>query len=319
MADNTLPLVTVIIPTYNRANLAIEAVESVLNQTYTHVEVIVVDDGSTDNTREVINAIPDDRVRYIYQDNARQAAARNNGMRAARGEYIAFLDSDDLFLPEKLAKQVDYLQKHPQIDFLYTGYIKAIEEANERREYPATLFGQPVFEILLRTEIATPSVIMTRAAIDKAGYFDETLPGVEDLEYWARVAKHVEIASLPEPTIEIRVNSFNPNRFVRRRLNNTLIALETVFRDNPNLSWLERRKLYANAYFVALAQLYDMFPDYPDDVNQRFIVGTVAKLCLNYPLPERYRQTILRSLWRTLLPRNIYMRLRPLWRRVFVG
>ncbi|HET7536321.1 MAG TPA: glycosyltransferase family A protein, partial [Candidatus Didemnitutus sp.] len=113
-----MPTVSAIIPTYNRAHLLPAALASIFAQTQPVDEVIVVDDGSKDNTADVLRTYGD-RVRYIRQQNAGAGAARNHGMREARGDYVAFLDSDDLWMPEKNARQQELLRAHPEIDFLF--------------------------------------------------------------------------------------------------------------------------------------------------------------------------------------------------------
>ena len=109
-----MPKVSVIIPTYNRSKYVTKAIDSVLAQTYRDFEIIVVDDGSTDNTKEVLKPYTD-RIKYLYQENTGVSAARNAGIRAAGGQWIAFLDSDDEWLPEKLSIQMDYLSRHNEI------------------------------------------------------------------------------------------------------------------------------------------------------------------------------------------------------------
>ena len=120
------PLVSVVIPTYNSAEFLIQALESVFNQTYTNYEVIVVDDGSTDNTRQVIEPYRS-RLNYIYQANQGVAVARNKGIEVARGEWIAFLDADDLFLPQKLQQQVAVFAAQPEIGMVVSGWQIANE------------------------------------------------------------------------------------------------------------------------------------------------------------------------------------------------
>lgn len=124
MSDEFVPgLVSVIIPTYNRADLVSETILSALNQTYPHVEIIVIDDGSTDETEQVVRGLiekyGESRLHYVKQPNLGAPAARNHGLRLSRGEFIQFLDSDDLIHPEKLAKQVAFLRSHPDVDMTY--------------------------------------------------------------------------------------------------------------------------------------------------------------------------------------------------------
>src|SRR5437867_1708261 len=118
-SEGPMPKVSIVIPTYNYGRYVVEAVESVLNQSFQDREVIVVDDGSTDDTRERLERFRG-RIRYIYQRNKGLPAARNTGIRAARGAYVAFLDSDDLWLPEKLALQVPILDTRQQVGMVYT-------------------------------------------------------------------------------------------------------------------------------------------------------------------------------------------------------
>ena len=112
--------VSVIIPTYNRAVFIADAIQSVLTQTYSDFEIIIVDDGSTDNTREVVGGFNDSRIKYIYQENQWAAAARNNGIRASNGEYLSFLDSDDILMENALKKGIQILDEHPEVAFCYT-------------------------------------------------------------------------------------------------------------------------------------------------------------------------------------------------------
>src|SRR3989440_1186714 len=123
MSTASQPLVSVIIPTYNYAHFITEAVASVQSQTYSNWEIIVVDDGSTDDTEEVVKRIAADerRISYLRQDNARQAAARNNGISHAKGNYFQFLDGDDLIEPQKLEQQVTFSEQHTRLDITYSG------------------------------------------------------------------------------------------------------------------------------------------------------------------------------------------------------
>ena len=122
------PLVTVVIPTYNRADYIAETIESVLSQTYRNIEVIVIDDGSTDGTAQVVAPfIP--RVSYVQQENAERGASRNHGLRLARGKYVAFLDSDDVWLPTKVADDVAYLEARPDVGLIHTDASSSTQSA----------------------------------------------------------------------------------------------------------------------------------------------------------------------------------------------
>ena len=201
----SLPLVSIIVPTYNYAHLITQALDSVRAQSYQAWECIVIDDGSTDNTEEVVKAYAqrDSRIRFIRQSNQRQAAARNTGIENGTGAYIQFLDADDLIESKKLELQVAYLDLHPETDITYSGarYFTAenIHERSLFRQYSMWDGGAWMPEIsgegklllptLLRNNImVVNSPLVRRRVIDKVGLFDVELTPVEDWAYWIRCA-----------------------------------------------------------------------------------------------------------------------------------
>jgi len=194
------PLVSVIIPTYNKSQYLREAIESVLNQTYKNIEVIVVDDGSTDNTGEIVKLFNDSRIIYFWQGNKGPASARNTGIKKAQGKYIAFLDSDDLWLKEKLEKQIDFMGKNPEIGLLGTGCYEITDKGK--------VIGKKIFpgknEILQRDLIKynpfiQSSIITKREVFDKVGFYDKKFQESEDYELWLRIAGNYKIRNLEEP------------------------------------------------------------------------------------------------------------------------
>lgn len=190
------PRVSVIIPTYNRAQLINRAIQSVLDQTYQDFELVVVDDCSTDNTEDIVNSIADERVRYIrHETNKGASAARNTGIKASRGELIGFLDSDDEWLPEKLRLQVEVIDSSSSsVGLVYGGY-EVIDDETKRtiqRVYPEK--RGYIFEDVLKmngpTKPLTP--LVRRECFDKVGLFDEEMRFGEDWEMWVRIAEHYE-------------------------------------------------------------------------------------------------------------------------------
>jgi glycosyltransferase involved in cell wall biosynthesis len=184
-------LVSVIIPTYNRASFIKETLRSVLAQTYQNFEIIIVDDGSTDDTKDVVKSIDDDRINYIYQNNSGQPAnPRNNGIKHSNGKYIAFLDSDDLWIPEKLEIQLDYFEKDSNLLLISSDAIKfpGIEEKMQNSKNNKLLTFK---ELIKQNLVFTSSVIMLKEVVDKVGVFDEDsrLRAVEDFDYWLRISK----------------------------------------------------------------------------------------------------------------------------------
>ncbi|MBU1076417.1 MAG: glycosyltransferase family 2 protein [Spirochaetes bacterium] len=183
-----MPLISVIIPTYNRARFVSLAIQSVLEQTFEDLELIVIDDGSTDETKDVVNRIRDKRLQYHYQFNRGPASARNNGLKQVSGSYIAFLDSDDKWVPEKLEIQLhtmkknnDYLLSHTE-ETWYKGR-RLIKPKKIHRKGWGDLFKQS----LKLCSISMSTVILKRELIDTVGLFDEALEVCEDYDYWLRV------------------------------------------------------------------------------------------------------------------------------------
>lgn len=193
------PTVSAVIPTYNRAHLIKAALESVFTQTHRVNEIIVVDDGSTDNTAGVIASLGAS-VRYIRQENAGPGAARNRGMREARSDFIAFLDSDDLWVPQKVALQLEMLRAHPVLDFIF-GDMANFTANSDNAEAEIKNHGthrycvdnaadlKELYECLVvDNTIPTPTVLYRRSCVERVGFFDQELRIAEDLEYWLRVS-----------------------------------------------------------------------------------------------------------------------------------
>jgi len=194
MTLSNRPTVSVVIPTYNRDFCIVQTLETVFNQTYTDYEVIVVDDGSTDNTSQLINGRYKEKVKYIYQSNAGVSIARNTGIQAAQGDWIAFLDSDDEWLPEKLRYQMEDLGANTgavahMVDVLISGSEKTMFELRGLRvEFERQPFRErPLCEVLKSTFFPS-SWVVSRNAIQAAGYFNTSMRIFEDTDLLSRVA-----------------------------------------------------------------------------------------------------------------------------------
>jgi len=204
------PQVSVVLPTWNRQPLLRRAVESVLAQTWRDLELVVVDDGSTDGTRDYLEAIEDSRVRPIWLEHRGDlTSARSAGLRHVRGEWVAFLDSDDLWLPEKLVLQLQRLAARPTCRWSYTGYL--LVDADERPLPELSgLLRRPIsghiLEPLLRFEVAVavPAMLVQRSLVDEIGGFDETIPIRSDYDFALRLAARSEVCALPENLTWVR-------------------------------------------------------------------------------------------------------------------
>ena len=202
------PAVSVVLPTYNRAALLGRAIGSVLGQSYTDFELLVIDDGSTDETSDVVAGFSDRRIRYIsLAHNTGAGAARNVGIRLARGKFLAFQDSDDEWLPSKLAKQMSAFERGSlRLGVVYsdmqrimgdgtTTYFAAPSVTSERLIDPAVRFYQV-------SNLGVQSTVIKREYLDAAGHFNEDLPAFEDLEMFIRLSRRCEFHLLREPLVK---------------------------------------------------------------------------------------------------------------------
>jgi glycosyltransferase involved in cell wall biosynthesis len=199
------PIVSVVIPTYNRAQWLRRAIMSVLNQTFQDYEIIVVDDGSSDNTQQVENGIRDRRIRYVRHDGNRGAStARNSGIRAARGEYIGFLDDDDEWLPQKLEKQLDKFNfSSANVGAIYTGSsVVSARTGSIIHSFLCHPRGYKDVDFLRTMTFNTSVPLIKRSCFDSVGLFDETLPGSQDMDMWLRIARHYTFAFVPEVLVK---------------------------------------------------------------------------------------------------------------------
>lgn len=248
------PLVSVVLPTYNRAHFIGQAITSVLNQTYENIELIVVDDGSTDDTDGVIRTFNDERLRYAkLPRNVGRSAARNKALEIARGEFIAFLDSDDYFLPGKLEQQVNFLSKNPNFHMVYTasGCVES-EDEPIKYFYRAPISGHIYNEVAFfkPLTITLPTVMLRRSVLTRVGGFDEKMERFEDTDFWRRIAKHFEIGAINDVTCHVRshkgnhISAFDPVTFERA----IEYYLQKVMREDGDIEPLIRqagaRRLY---------------------------------------------------------------------------
>ena len=199
------PTVSVIIPTYNRAHLVGWAIQSVLDQTYQDFEIIVVDDGSNDNTKGVVKSFKDSRVCYVrHEQNEGGAAARNTGIKVAQGKYIAFQDSDDEWLPEKLEKQMKVFVNAPaKVGVVYTGFWRI--EGYRKTYIPSAKINQKDGdihnELLKGNFVNTPTAVVRKECFKKIGMFDERLPRRQDWDLFIRISKTYYFICIDEPLV----------------------------------------------------------------------------------------------------------------------
>lgn len=262
-----MPLVSVVIPVYNQARFLFDALNSVLAQTFRDFEVIVVDDGSTDEIDWVKRRFHDLRIVWLRQENLGLAAARNLGLKYAQGDFLAFLDADDLFLPQKLEWQVCYLQNHDDLDLVANGYEFVDAELNvlktedhwreQRLSVEDVLWGgvAPVHAVLLRT-----------AAARSIGGFDSDLRACEDLDFWMRfVLSEYRVAYLPGVVCQYRMHGENMTHRVKEHADWYLRYLDKTFADSrlPQDLLGQKNARYA-IFYLNLAGRYYAFGQLED-------------------------------------------------------
>ena len=194
-----MPAVSVVVPTYGRANILPRALDSVLSQTYSDFELIVVDDCSPDDTNKIVDSYSDNRIMYLRHEQNRGAnAARNTGIKAANGEYLAFLDDDDKWLPEKLEQQMALYDKLDEsFGLVYTGRrIVNSDEVIER--YIPQLEGNIYPKLLRKNVIPSETPLIRTDCFDNVGLFDTGLRSCQDWDMWLRIAKNYKISFVPD-------------------------------------------------------------------------------------------------------------------------
>lgn len=255
-----MPKVSVVIPAYNTAPYLAEAIESVLQQTYQDFEILVVDDGSTDNTVQVASSyVP--RIKLIEKENGGPASARNAGMRQAAGEYIAFLDSDDAWVQDKLAEQVELLERNTEIGLVF-GEALMFRQIEGERQFGKVIgyTRSPTLKsLLLGNFIPAQTVLFRRACLERVGYMKESaaLPVAEDFEFWLRFAKNYSLAGINRTLAYYRIHENNllgSGQDIEKGLKYALAALLEFERQYPEV-WaecaVERELLFARMHIRA--------------------------------------------------------------------
>lgn len=229
-----MPRVSVTIPTFNCARFLVRAISTALSQTYTDYEIIVVDDGSTDGTRDVVAQFGD-RVQYLYQPNGGLSSARNLALSRASGEFIAYLDADDMWYPHKLERQVAFLDAHKECGLVHSD-VTIISDtddvicyrANQEtlREVPE---GYCTLDLLRRCHIQVPTVLERRNCIERVGNFDERLKTAQDYLHWIRIATEGwAIGYIAEPLAMYRRTASSLSSSPRRVLEDFVIIFEAL-------------------------------------------------------------------------------------------
>lgn len=235
------PLVSVLLPVYNAAPYVKEAIESIAGQTYRHLELIIIDDGSTDGSQHVIEQIQDSRIRAYHQANQGLSRTLNRAIQLARGDYLARQDADDWSLPKRLERQVHFLETHRDYGIVGTW----AEIVSERKERSGT-YSHPSedhilkFELLFDNPFVHSSMMIRRAVVDCVGGYstDHSTKPAEDYELWSRVARDFKLANIPEVLQMYRDTPGSLSKGVRNPLLDHVIKTSI-----GNLAWITRREV----------------------------------------------------------------------------
>ncbi|MEB3339121.1 MAG: glycosyltransferase family A protein [Leptolyngbyaceae bacterium] len=249
-----MPKVSIIIPAYNAMSYLPETVQSALRQTFTDFEILIINDGSTDGIVEWATQLTDPRVKLVSQTNQGVSVARNTGIAQAQGEYIAFLDADDLWEPSKLAKQVQCLDQNPTVGLVNT-WVVNIDEQNHPDNNVCTTYGEGWIwqQMIQQNLILCGSVAMVRQRCFAAvGGFDPDLQSAEDWEMWIRIASRYPFALLKEPLVFYRqcLHTGSKSNHLQQHLQYCLRVIEKTFQTAPPELWDLRERAYGLAYLA---------------------------------------------------------------------
>ncbi len=254
------PFFTVIIPTFNRAHMINKAINSVINQTFPDWELIIVDDGSTDNTREVIESYKEPRIRYVYQTNQERSVARNNGIRNAVGKYICFLDSDDYYLPQRLEFLHDEIFKqNSPIAMIYTDIYYEKDEVIEKRDRDeVTKENCPcVFDFVIGVMIGVPQTCIS-VEILKKHYFNPIFHIGEDMELWLRIVNEYPLIYFPDQfTVIAKEHEDRSVNVIRKNVYREVLMVFHFIKKNYKYPFSRKtiKFVYTDCYF-GIARYY---------------------------------------------------------------
>jgi glycosyltransferase involved in cell wall biosynthesis len=243
------PTVSVIIPFYNRLSWLEEAIKSVLVQSCKDYEIILVDDGSN-TTYNFLPNISDNRIRYVRQENRGPAAARNLGIELSQGKFVAFLDSDDLWLPNKLEIQLRYMQDNPKIGLSHTSYTRMSPKGDLLEKISSGKFTGYVYpKIILSCPIATPTVIIRKNILNNIK-FNEGVKIGEDVILWIQISKQHKILGIDIPLTKVRIHGDNAAIDIHKNLHGNLNIINYTLENDNDLDFISKKKARSRFYNI---------------------------------------------------------------------
>ncbi|MGB3758606.1 MAG: glycosyltransferase [Rivularia sp. (in: cyanobacteria)] len=312
-----MPTISVIIPVYNAAFTIVKTINSVQNQSFSDWELIIINDGSNDGTLKLINSINDSRLKVFSYKNGGLSVARNRGISHAKGEFIAFLDADDLWTPDKLELQLKALHRNPEAGVAYS-WTYFMEEKGEYCHTDRQLFfeGNVLANLLIDNFIASGSnPLIRKQAIESIGEFDPSVSGAADWDYWLRLAISWQFVVVPKPQIFYRLSSSSMSSKVEFMEECQLKMIDKLFQSLPqelqvlksqsiasvyqySLQLYLTRKLDIEAVNKAQKKLLEAIQVYPkillQSKTQKLLIKLILKKIMSPQLYEYFLQSIQR-------------------------
>ncbi|MBW4647114.1 MAG: glycosyltransferase [Kastovskya adunca ATA6-11-RM4] len=252
-----MPTISIILPVHNAASTLLETVRSVQRQTFSDFEIVAVNNGSTDHSKEILNNIADQRLRVLTCDTISPSSARNYGLARATGEFIAFLDGDDLWTPDKLETQLAALRRHPEAGAAYS-WVRFVDAKGKLlyQQQPVIFEGNVYPQMLQKNFLACGSVpLIRRPVIESVGEFNTSLGSSEDWDYWLRIAARWSFVNVPKYQTDYRQSLSSATSKVAKREKYNLIIIERAFQAaGAELQYLKNRSLAEN--YLYLSELY---------------------------------------------------------------
>lgn len=293
-----MPTISVVIPAYNAERTLLETIASVQQQTFSDFEIIVINDGSTDRTLKLLQSVQDKRLKVFTYENSGLPVARNRGISHAEGEFIAFLDADDLWTSDKLEKQLAALQNNPKAGVSYSWtYFKFENEDYSYADESNLLEGNVYADLLIRNFLHNGSnPLMRKQAIEAVGLFDPNLKSCEDWDFYLRLAAKYDFALVPKAQIIYRQSSSSMTSKVEVMEKYLLLVIERAFETAPHeLQFLKKESI--SWVYKYGAQQYLKYGGQKTK-NLKLATGRLTKAILVHPkiILEEYTQGLLRSL-----------------------
>lgn len=286
--------VSIVIPTYNRADYIVEAIESALGQTVPALEIVVVDDGSTDNTAEIVASFNSDKIRYIKKEHTCAPDTRNRGIDEAKGEFILWLDSDDVLMPHTHEAYQYLLSAYPDVDVAYGNLVEIDSDGNETFSYTYPDYyenNQRLMERLLaKSRLPNPATMVKKTLYDKHGGYNVDFKRAHDYEFWSRVAPYVTAKHSGVVTCRYRIHGGNmscdemvPDRAPEIKIAKYILKQYSLDQLFPNLAWSDYQFASAQAFTL----IGEVFLQYNDcDLAQKYINESIAFFEMNAPTSD---------------------------------